>query len=43
MEVQTGLNAVEKLVGAQAAHGNGAHQLLKGLLTEAEEDIGKLH
>jgi len=38
-----GFYAVKKLVGAKAAHGDRAHQLLKSLLAQAEEDIGKLH
>ena len=43
MEMQTGLDAVEKLIGPQAAHGHRPHQLLERLLAQAEEDIGKLH
>ena len=43
MEMQTGLDAVEKLVRAETAHRNRAHQLLKRFLAQAEEYIGKLH
>jgi hypothetical protein len=43
MEMQADLDAVEKLIGPELTHGDGAHQLLKRFLAQAEEDIGKLH
>ena len=43
VQVQPGLDAVEKLIGPELAHGNRAHQLLKRFLAQAEEDVGKLH
>ena len=42
-EIQHGLEAVVKLVSLQTAHRNAAEQVVKVLLAQLEEDIGKLH